>query len=813
MVNERILIVDDQPMVAQICAEILAEAGYRVDQVCSGQEALARLEAERFDLLLADLKMPHVDGLTVLRRAREWHPGLAAIMITSYGTIENAVEALRAGARDFLLKPFDPGDLVQTVRNVLAAQQREQEALLLRSRLARVEEDLQRERDLRQALQVAQTRYQNLVETSQDLIWQCDTEGRYTYLNPAWQQVLGYELEEMLGKPFSDFQPPEYAERDEREFARLIESGSTKGHETVYLGKDGRKIHLILSARSLCDEDGRWTGTHGTAHDITERVRTLQALHESKERLARAQQIASLGSWDWDVKNQSLTWSDEIYRIFGVKETFELSYEAVAAMVHTDDREKSQEFVDRLLATADSAEIEFRIARPDGVVKYLYQIAHVQRDEAGNADRIFGVMQDITERKRVEEEIRRRADELTTLYEASRLLAQQLDLECIGQELIKIMEQRLAYEHGAVLLVDEKTGALEPLALSDQQQGPQFLECDKEYVRSKGLCVGKGIVGWVVEHGQAVRLGDVRQDPRYIALRESIRSELCVPLKVGEKVIGALNVETDRLDAYDQRDERLLAALAGPAALSIQNARLFEEVRVGAERLGQLSRRLLDAQETERRHIAGELHDEIGQALTVLKINLRTAQRFTDSGELTLCLDGCVCAVVDLLEQVRGLSLDLRPSLLDDLGLAPALRWYLERQAQKLGLVAHLACDLPEGRLPPEIEIGCFRIVQEALTNVMRHAKASQVHVDLRRDGDALYLTIHDDGKGFDVQAARIGLMRGESMGLLGMEERAHLLGGRIEIESEPGQGTEIQVCLPWPGLSAGQQHREQLSP
>jgi PAS domain S-box-containing protein len=284
MANERILVVDDQPMVAQICADILAEAGYQVSPAYSGRQALTLLEAESFDLLLADLKMPDVDGLAVLRQARQLYPSLAAVMITSYATLENAIQALRAGARDFLLKPFDPEDLVQTVENVLAEHRREQETL-------------QRECDLRQALQAVETLYHNLVEISQDLIWQCDAEGRYTYLNPAWRQVLGYELDEMLGRRFSDFQPPDCAERDRCEFARLMQGGSVEGYETVHLAKDGRKIHLVLNARSLRDENGNIVGTHGAAHDISphKRAQEMTILYEASQQLAQRLDLECLG--------------------------------------------------------------------------------------------------------------------------------------------------------------------------------------------------------------------------------------------------------------------------------------------------------------------------------------------------------------------------------------------------------------------------------------------------------------------------------------------------------------------------------------
>lgn len=124
--------------------------------------------------------------------------------------------------------------------------------------------------------------YQDLVETSQDLIWQCDAEGRYTYLNPAWEETFGYKVEEMLGRRFSDFQSKEYAERDLKEFGRLMQSNFIKGYETVHLGKDGRKIHLVFTAKFLRDRDGNIAGTLGSAHEITERKKTEQALRISE---------------------------------------------------------------------------------------------------------------------------------------------------------------------------------------------------------------------------------------------------------------------------------------------------------------------------------------------------------------------------------------------------------------------------------------------------------------------------------------------------------------------------------------------------
>jgi PAS domain S-box-containing protein len=137
---------------------------------------------------------------------------------------------------------------------------------------------------MHEALRESQALYQDLVETAQDLIWQCDSEGRYTYLNPAWEEVFGYKIEEMLGKPFSDFQPPEYAARDQQEFYRILEGGTVNKLETIHLAKDGRELHLVFNAKFVRDQDGYIAGTRGTAYNITERKKAEEGLRESEKK-------------------------------------------------------------------------------------------------------------------------------------------------------------------------------------------------------------------------------------------------------------------------------------------------------------------------------------------------------------------------------------------------------------------------------------------------------------------------------------------------------------------------------------------------
>ena len=215
-----------------------------------------------------------------------------------------------------------------------------------------------------------------------------------------------------------------------------------------------------------------------------------------------------------------------------------------------------------------------------------------------------------------------------------------------------------------------------------------------------------------------------------------------------------------------------------------------------AARARVLSQRVVEVQEEERRHLARELHDEIGQVLTAISINLNAIKR-TSSAEVLPRLEECIGIVNDAIEQVQHLSLDLRPAMLDELGLVPTLRWYVDRQAQRVGYQAHFAADPDEMRLRPTMATAVFRVAQEALTNVARHAQARRVRVTLRLVEGALRLVVRDDGVGFDPKTTLCRGTSGRGLGLLGMRERASLLGGRVAIRSTPGRGTQTRLTLP----------------
>jgi PAS domain S-box-containing protein len=229
-------------------------------------------------------------------------------------------------------------------------------------------------------------------------------------------------------------------------------------------------------------------------------------------------------------------------------------------------------------------------------------------------------------------------------------------------------------------------------------------------------------------------------------------------------------------------------------------ARDITERKQAQDALQMFSRQLIEAQEEERRRIARELHDQIGQVLTVVKMNLHTAQRVCDETEVTPYIRDNIEAVDEALRLVRDLSVDLRPPLLDDFGLVTALRWYVDRYASRTGIVADVSVGLmdPNERFSRELETACFRIAQEALTNVVRHSRAKRVGVRVGKEANLLTLLVKDDGIGFDPHALQKRAPRAATLGLLGMQERAHAAGGALEIHSQISKGTEILLKLPF---------------
>ncbi|HAV65268.1 MAG TPA: hypothetical protein DCY13_23210 [Verrucomicrobiales bacterium] len=268
-----------------------------------------------------------------------------------------------------------------------------------------------------------------------------------------------------------------------------------------------------------------------------------------------------------------------------------------------------------------------------------------------------------------------------------------------------------------------------------------------------------------------------------------------LPLVAEETLVGVLTLATRTPAAFTLEHEEIAGEIAAQLAISIRQARLFAQLSAGREQMRALSLRLVDVQETERRFMAHELHDEIGQLLTGLKLTLELSGH--ESGHPPDANVREAIALADeLMERVRQLSLDLRPQILDDLGLLPALHWLFKRYHRQTGVQVRFRHTSLEGRLPSQLETAAFRIVQEALSNIARHAGVQEASVRVWQNGARLGVLVEDRGRGFDVEQALAGHA---SCGVAGMRERAVMLGGEFHLESNDGEGTRLMVELPLP--------------
>jgi signal transduction histidine kinase len=306
------------------------------------------------------------------------------------------------------------------------------------------------------------------------------------------------------------------------------------------------------------------------------------------------------------------------------------------------------------------------------------------------------------------------------------------------------------------------------------------------------------VIGSAARQGQTVLVNDAEADPRYenwLGGGAATRSEMGLPIRAATDVIGVLDVQSQRRDAFGVNDVLVMETLADQIAVALENARLYEAGRVARDELRDLTAYLQDAREEERTRIAREVHDEFGQLLTALKMDLSwLAKRLpSDEPQLEEKADAMSDMIDRSFEVVRRVSSELRPGILDDLGVAAAIEWQAELYAERSGIAFRLDLDEAAETLDRESSTALFRILQEALTNVGRHAEAEEVRIDLRVGPDDVTLVVADDGRGITPDE----ISGQESLGLVGMRERARALGGEVTIEGVPGEGSRVTASIP----------------
>jgi signal transduction histidine kinase len=388
----------------------------------------------------------------------------------------------------------------------------------------------------------------------------------------------------------------------------------------------------------------------------------------------------------------------------------------------------------------------------------------------------------------------RRRQTAESLAEVGHLLSQSLDAAEVGQRIVEHVRRLLKIRAAALYQLDPAAGMLVTLAAEND-----FGAVTTPW---RALPLGMGVVGLAIQTRQPVVTTNVLTDPRLTipaAVRASleltpVRAVLALPLLRDSQVIGALSLGDGAGRTFDAETLALVRLFAVHAATAFANAQLYTAVQAGQVRLHDLSRKLLEAQEAERRRMAHELHDEAGQLLASVHLVLET----TISGLPPQFRAGFrqVRSHLDAIEtQLRYLAHELRPTILDDLGLLPALQSLVQRVAERTGLCIRADSAL-EGRLAPAVETALYRIMQEGLTNITKHAAATHVDLRLWRDGKMVHGLLRDDGVGFVVEQV-VGQTGPRGLGLLGIQERLEALGGALQITSTPGQGTTLQITLP----------------
>jgi PAS domain S-box-containing protein len=597
-----------------------------------------------------------------------------------------------------------------------------------------------------------------------------------------------------------------------------------------------------------------------------ERERALEKLKQSERRLAEAQQVAHIGSWERDLRTNQVTWSDELYRVFGLEaHEVNFSYEQFLNLVLPQDMDRIRLLVDEAIRERRGFDFDYRITRADGSIHVLNDRGSIILNEEGEPIRLAGTAQDVTERKQTER----------ALQESHNLLRAVIE---------GIPEMLFVKDHqGRYLVVNSETARFvgkpaedilgrDDAALFDPETARRFMDVDRRVIETRRAETYEKSTTALADHtylttktpfwGPDGEIRGVLGISRDITKQKQAEEELKrqkvilqtifdqIPVMINfvnaagrvqminrhwERVLGWSLEEAQARDLLPEfypdpgyrahvidyirhptpgwtefkmrlRDGRTLdtswALIVLPDGTRIgfgqditerkQAEQAHERYAVG---LQALSHRLLEIQEEERRHLARELHDEFGQILATITLHLHAALGLAGDAARSR-LDECATLLHQAGEQVRSLALELRPTMLDTLGLEATLRWLAEHHQQRTGCEVQVVGHLSGTPLSPELAIACFRVVQEALTNVVRHAAARHVWIEVSQSDSVLELVVRDDGMGFDVAATQEQAARRGRLGLLGMAERVHLLGGSLDVESEPGRGTRIRAAF-----------------
>jgi PAS domain S-box-containing protein len=603
------------------------------------------------------------------------------------------------------------------------------------------------------------------------------------YVSPQIEEVLGYSPGEVMADP--DHWTKMLHPHDRRwvlaEDRRTGETGDQFALEYRIFARNGRVVWLRDEAMLVRDEEGHPLYWQGFMLDVTKRKKAEERLRESEELYRNVVEQATENIFLVDPYTKNILQANASF-------SHSLGYEAEELRrltlydIVAHDQESIDCNVQRVLDRGRHSIGERRYRRKDGTLINVEVSAGAIA--YGGRPTLCVVAHDVTQHKMAEQALRRSLDALLALYETGQILSSSLEREEIGSRLLEIV-RRVSNLTAAVISIPDEKGELSIWRSSgldglwrQARFAPEVLSARREVLQKR-------------EH----RLLRLRrpEDPRGQRL-----VSLFFPLLVRDRIVGIL--EAYGPEALGEEGSETLISLANQAASALENARLYAELTEREDQLRRLVGKLIMTQEEERRRVAYDVHDGLAQTAAAAHQHLQAFARHNPPGSARGQeeLDEALQLVREVVGEARGVIHDLRPTVLDDFGLAAAVRLQVQTLRSE-GLEVGLEEALGDERLPPEVETTLFRVAQEALTNVRKHARAAAVHVVLERSGRAIRLMVRDEGCGFRPDEATRSNGPGQRVGLSGMRERLSLLGGRFDLKSESGSGTTVtaEVDLP----------------
>lgn len=633
------------------------------------------------------------------------------------------------------------------------------------------------------------------VESAANGIVITDRHGIIQWCNPAFTRMTGYQLEEAVGQDFLVLEKNQTLPGVHRDLWTNLLEGKAWHGEIISRRKDGSQYVEEQTITPVRNDQEQISHFVAIKNDITERKQAEQALEKEQQRLFsllnQLPAIVYLKAPDYTIRYAN----DRFRSRFGEPEE-QLCYRLI------QKKDEPCEFCPGFGKMGQDNPLEWEWSFPDGRIYQLYDYPFQDID---GQELMLQLGIDITDRKKAEKELEQRNLELQTVSQAEheqRQLAESLaratlalntslEMDAVLDRILEQIQVVIPGSTAAVFLLEEGSAFL--VRLRGIEERTQSLQRMAAGIPLERLPQMRRTVRERKSH--IVPDDEIQEMWVQFPDLEWVHSTMMASLNDEEKVLGVIVLVSDQKGYFIPENNDQLQAFIPHAVLAIQNARLFAEVETARENLQALSRRLVEIQEKERRWIARELHDEAGQALASIKVGLRLLEKHADDPQAVRIGVEEMNRITDsVMETLHDLAVDLRPASLEHMGLVPALQQYLESYQKIHPIQVQFESMGIEERFPLDIETALFRIVQEGLTNIARHAEASQAGVLVQKNSSWIVLTIEDDGKGVDLHS----LSGSSHLGLVGMRERVEMLGGKMDIESVPGAGTTLYIEVPY---------------